>query len=815
MFCNTEFVQLSCYNSWSTAASSMSRTLESEPEPMLIDEQHVQDLTPTQSSGYVTQSLSTQPMSSWQSQSVLDFASTQLRAAFGPDAKFKDLQLEVIAALVEQRKRMLIVKQAGWGKTFVYMSAAKALRERTGKVALIISPLLALIRNQILLAEQYDVSVKHIGASLKSDKEERREALWQIQYNQCDAIITTPEQLSDSIFDEILNDIGMVVVDEAHCICQWGNNFRLAYGQGLTLFMDRLKQNERDSDAARPVLVVSSTITKGQEKHLRGLFDIEEPTVRGSLSLSNLYLKVVCVMNYRNALSYLAEIVQKLSGSGIGIVYCRTVDKVETVARWLRSKGVKARSYHSNVLPDALDLEDNDEKRRFLDDSESYRNYLEHQFTSNAISVLVATSALGMGVDIPNIRYVVVFEPPSSLQILYQQFGRAGRGTVEKAHCVVMYIDAPSGESDAFFAKKEILELYMKIKESSSSRLTISELEMICNVPRETIQKILTYFSTMEQQIVAYDADERVWQKDDDKLQRYEVEVFSHMERMRNALIQETELSKVGLHDFLKNREKCMMKLLCVDLGGKEIPGDYYCGSCTVCCRMKKDVVDEEADMKVDLNLNTCIRELSANDVDMIRQASVRPLKIRKPRVPQGVFQTYKFEQSFLDDPRLDGVSVSSYHDGDLASDLKQLIKRYPRPKPLSDELIQAIIKTFPWPKSGVWITYIPSTDVPNNLMEDFAQRLASKLRYPFRKAVSTARDMENKWDLHNAYFRCRNLDGAYVIQKQEILPKPVILLDYLVRSGWTMLVVSELLRQAGSGTVFPVALLKMANKYE
>ena len=785
----------------------------------MTDEQYVQELPTvfgtTQLSNYVTQSPSSQATPSSQTlQSVPDFATSQLEKAFGRNAQFRAFQQEVIDALVEHGKRLLLVQPAGWGKTFVYMTAAKALRERSGKVALIISPLLALIRNQIQLAEQYGVSVKHVSVSLKRNKEARREVLRLIHDGQVDAIITTPEQLSDRIFSKILKNIGMVVVDEAHCIYLWGYNFRPAYGR-LDDFMDGLRQCETDSDTTRPILALSSTISTWQEDRLCRLFHIQEPAVRGLLPLSNLYLDVVHVMNYESALNYLARIIPKFSRLGIGVIYCLTVDKAETIAFWLRSKGVTARAYYHNVIPDALDLED--EQSRFRDDPESYRIYLEKQFTNNAISVLVSTSALGMGVDIPNIRYVIVFEAPSSLQVLYQQFGRAGRGTAEKSRCMVMYIDSPSDQGDVFFKTEDVCKLYTAIEKTS--RLTISQLEMVCNLPIETIRNILIHFRIMKQQRVANNTDD-VWQKEDDINEWRKAEVY--IEEMRNTLTREKEDDLSKVEEFLKNDEICKMKLLCMDLGGDEIPEDYCCNNCTVCSRQKA---------AIEVNAG----ELSADDLDMIRRSDVRPLNIHKPPVPQNAFQKYTFGSDFLDDPRTDvcGISVSSYCGGGLAVELKKLLKKktyWPMPqKYMSDDLIQAIVKIFCWPEvsrliptaeSVVWVTYIPSTDASNGMMETFARRFATKLGYPFKNAVQLARDnhIENKWDQHNAYFRCRNLDGAYIItRKDEVLPGPVIVIDYLVRSGWTLLVVSELLRQAGSGPVFPVALLKTANhfKYE
>jgi len=792
--------------------SGQSEAYHSEPEPMTIDEEESPRVVgATQYSNYFTQSQSSQA-----TQSASDFAASQLEKAFGQDAQFKNFQQEVIDALVEHSKRILLVQPAGWGKTFVYMTAAKALRERTGKVTLIVCPLLALIRNQIAAAEQYGVSVNHICASLKSDEVAKRKALWRIYHSQVDAVIATPELLSDRIFDQIFKNIGMVVVDEAHCVCQWGYNFRLAYGQ-LELLMDRLKQYETDSDVARPVLVLSSTITNQQERHLRRLFNIQEPAVRGLLPLGNIHLEIVRVKDHENALIFLADIIPKLSG--IGIVYCFSVDKAESLAFWLRSKGITARAYHSNVMPDALDLEDN-EKATFRDDSERYRTNLEHKFLNCAIDVLVSTSALSMGVDIPNIRYVIILEPPASLQVMYQQFGRAGRGTAEKALGVVVDIGGqlPSSPGDVFFTKKDVTELCTAIQKSSSS-MTASQLETECNLPVKTVENILTYFSTMKRPIVAYDTDEKVWKKADGMNERHIARVCGDMEETRNALIQENEIGICRVQEFLENNDKCMMKLLCMDLGGKEIPEDYCCNSCTVCTN----------DIKVNAP------ERSADDLDMVRLrlSGVRPLMIQKSSVTRNAFRKYQFRPAFLGNPRTDvcGISVSSYYGGALAEELKELLNksRYrPMQQLVSDQLIHAIVKIFHWPKvsslipateSVVWVTYIPSTDVSDYIMESFAQRFASKLRCQFRKAVELMQPevMKNKWSQKNAYFRCRNLDGAYDIQKQEILPGPVILIDYLVRSGWTMVVVSELLQRAGSGPVFPLALLKMAKhfKYE
>ena len=464
----------------------------------------------TQTSDYFTQSFQQQSPTSrveqiLQTQSYLsEYVISQQRKSFGEEGQSKQYQQEVIEALVDRGHKMLLVQSAGSGKTFVYMTAAKFLRETKGKVTLIISPLLALIRNQVLSAEKCSVSVKHVS----SNEDAQSETLSMIRKGQIDALITTPEQLHSGFFAEIMADIGMLVVDEAHCICQWGNNFRLSY-LFLRPFVERL---ERDSDTAIPILAASSTITELQEKHICDLFNITEPPVRGLLTLSNLHLEVVHMANEENALKWLAELVPKLSGSGI--IYCLTVAKAKKVAFWLRSNEVKARAYYSSVKPDdAFDLKKDESK--FNDDSESYRECLEQQFKNNAINVLVSTSALGMGIDIPKVGYVIVFELPGSLQILYQELGRAGRSASEKAHGIIVYVNRrlPNTLYDTFFAKKDVSTIYTTIAKSSSG-MSISELERKCNLPVETIENILIYLSTMKQGTVTCSPD-GVWHKGD------------------------------------------------------------------------------------------------------------------------------------------------------------------------------------------------------------------------------------------------------------------------------------------------------------
>jgi len=830
--------QSSSYTSRQIRGSSLSQASQSRQQ----DTQESLELT--QSSDYFVQSVEQQSPTNGieersQTRSLSESLTSQLIKSFGEDAQFNDSQREVIKALTEDRKSLLVVQPAGWGKTFVYLTAAKALRKLTGKVTLVISPLLALIRNQIALAKQYDVSLQHIGESLISSKDERSKTLSMIRTGKLDALITTPEQLSKEIFDIIADDVDMLVVDEAHCICQWGYNFRPSY-RYLERFADLLKQLEKHPGT--PILIVSSTITKLQENQLCSMFKIKEPEVRGLLPLRNVHLNVVHMVNEQNALKWLAEIIPKLPTSGI--IYCFSVAKTEKVAFWLRSKGIKARAYYSNVIPDAFDLSEN-ERSEFNDDSERYQQHLVQQLRNNVIDVLVSTSALSMGVDIPNVGYVIAFELPSSLQILYQEFGRAGRSTSEKAYGIVMYVNKqlPNIQCDAFFERKDVSEVCTVIAQSSDA-MSISQLERVCNLSAETIRRILTYLSTMKQPLVAYRSKECAWKNIDMNAQKTD-EVLSHISKTREALNKENEVNMKKVKEFLENSERCMMKLLCENLGGAKLPEDYCCNKCAVCTKsVVQDTQESPAVSEFTKSTDYVTQsaeqhfltsQISPDDRNLFLQSDARPLEIQKAEVPEGAFLKHNFSSAFREAPRIDicGISVSSYSNDGLAAEFKMHKSKNTsrcsghrrfRPPVMSDKLINDVVELFRWsnvsssipssiPLNSMWVTFVPSADVPTSTMEKFAQRFASQLGLQFKNVVeiNKEKEMTNKWNKKNPYFRCRNLDDGYIIKEEDVLNGPVVVIDYLMRSGWTMLVVAELLRQAGSGPAIPLALMTTA----
>ncbi len=291
-----------------------------------------------------------------------------LRQMFGPDADFRPGQWEAIEMLVAERQRVLIVQCTGWGKSLVYFLATKLLREQGAGLTLLISPLLSLMRNQIEIADRLSVRAATINSSNREvwDKVEKSLAA-----DACDLLFVSPERLNNPRFQSLLSKIagrvGLFVVDEAHCISDWGHDFRPDYRRIVRIL--------RNLPQGVPVLGTTATandrvIADVQLQLGPGLTVLRGPLARPSLRLQNIQLA-----GQSERLAWLAENLSKFPGTGI--IYCLTVADTERVAKWLRLKGFQIEAYHAG------------------NDANIDREELEQALLNNKIKALVATVALG------------------------------------------------------------------------------------------------------------------------------------------------------------------------------------------------------------------------------------------------------------------------------------------------------------------------------------------------------------------------------------------------------------------------------------
>src|SRR5919112_1275926 len=334
--------------------------------------------------------------------SAREAAERHLRALVGrDDARLREDQWAAIEALAVDHRRALVVQRTGWGKSAVYFVATKLLREAGAGPTVIVSPLLALMRNQIAAAERAGIRAVTINSTNIDQWQPIHD---QIHAGEVDVLLVSPERLNNPGFrDEVLPRLaatcGLLVVDEAHCISDWGHDFRPDYRRIRTLL--------GDLPDGVPVLATTATANARVTSDVAEQLGHDVLVLRGSLDRESLRLGVVRLKTAEQRLAWLADHLAEQPGSGI--VYCLTVAATQEVADYLRSRGHDVAAYSGQT-------------------ETTERHALEQDLATGRVKALVATSALGMGFD-ATLGFVVKMGAPPSPVAYYQQVGRAGRGT--------------------------------------------------------------------------------------------------------------------------------------------------------------------------------------------------------------------------------------------------------------------------------------------------------------------------------------------------------------------------------------------------
>ncbi len=673
-------------------------------------------------------------------------------------ATFRDGQWDAIDALVNRRERLLVVQRTGWGKSSVYFIATRILRDRGLGPTLIVSPLLALMRNQIGAAERLGIRALSINST---NRDEWPALKRQILGNQADALLISPERLSNDGFVQdvllpVANSIGMLVVDEAHCISDWGHDFRPDYRR-LVNVLQRMPEN-------LPILGTTATAND------RVIADVQAQLgnikiQRGSLIRDSLALQVMKLPSQAARLAWLAEHLPALPGTGI--VYTLTKRDADQVATWLNNKGIVARAYYSGVTGDGFP------------ESDSYRQHLEEQLLNNEIKTLVATTALGMGYDKPDLGFVIHYQAPGSIVAYYQQVGRAGRA-IDLAYGVLM-----SGDEDddiheyfrksAFPREKSVASILQALADSDG--LTTAQIEEAANLRHGQIEQVLKFLSVDSPAPII---------KDGSRWKRTPISYRMDHERIRRLTAQrETEWDEI--QGYL-SAPGCLMEYLADSLDDENAAP---CGKCSNC--LGKPIVDPS------------FSRTQAIDASRFLRHSESPLECNK-QVARDAFIEYGLQGNLPQNLRAEtGRVLSRWGDagwGQLVADDKHSGR-------FRDELVEAVAEmlTARWkPNPGPqWVTCVPSRNHPT-LVPDFAGRLAKRLGIPFMASVTKVRVNEPQKEQQNRFHQCRNLDGVFTITGA-ISREPVLLVDDVVDSGWTMTTIAALLLRSGSGAVWPVAL--------
>jgi ATP-dependent DNA helicase RecQ len=669
----------------------------------------------------------------------------------GPRAEFREGQLEAIRALAQDRVRVLVVQRTGWGKSAVYLITTKILREAGSGPTILVSPLLALMRNQIAMASRLGVRADTINSS-NAEEWERVEAA--ITGDEVDLLLVAPERFANRRFQQqvmpaVGSRIGLAVIDEIHCISDWGHDFRPDYLR-LKRILDRLP-------AGIPVVGTTATANNRVVQDVADQLGSSLVLHRGGLARSGLRLDVLRMPDPAQRLAWLVQALNELPGTGI--VYCLTIRDVDRVTGWLQRHGIPAAAYHGDgETPDRLQT--------------------EQDLLENRVKAVVATSALGMGFDKPDLAFVIHYQSPGSPIAYYQQVGRAGRA-LERSWGVLLAGEEDRDIQDWFiktaFPPQPLAERVVAILEGTSSPVGLAYLESQVNLGRTRLtqmMKVLEVEGAVEHTGAGYRRTSQPW--------TYPVERFNGVTAARRR-------EQQVMVDY-RDHTGCLMEFL-----GRQLD-DRNAGPCGICRNCAGPPLSIDIDP-------TLVRR--AADYLRHQPIEVEPRKqwpsgtgLRSGRIPA----EHRLEP---------GRALGEWGDGGWGNLVRK--GKY-RDGVFHQALVEAsvsLIRAWDPQPAPAWVTYVPSL-TRDTLVAGFAGRLAGELGLPLHAVVTKVAISQPQKEMQNSAQQYRNIAEAFEVTGPA--PSgPVLLVDDVFDSRWTLTVIGVLLREAGSGPVFPFVLAAAA----
>ena len=694
-------------------------------------------------------------------------AEKHLRALVGrDDARLHDDQWAAIEALVVEQSRVLVVQKTGWGKSAVYFVATALLRGLGAGPTVIISPLLALMRNQIEAAERAGIRAATINSTNIEDWQAIRA---QVDAGAVDVLLVSPERLNNPSFrDEVLPQLtetaGLLVVDEAHCISDWGHDFRPDYR--------RIRQMLTTLPPGIPVLATTATanarVTRDVAEQLAPpqaapgeMGDVL--VLRGSLDRESLHLSVLQLQRPEQRLAWLAEHLDRLDGSGI--IYTLTVAATQEVAEHLRSHGHAVAAYSGQT-------------------EATERLALEQDLLAGRLKALVATSALGMGFD-ARLGFVVNLGAPSSPVAYYQQVGRAGRGT-DLAQVILM----PAQEdrdiwryfaSLAFPPEQHVRNTLRALTEAGAPMSTAA-LETYVDLSRtrlETMLKVLDVDGAVQRVRGGWTATGQEWAYDQERYDR-----VAAARRDEQAAM----LAYIAT-------DGCRMRFLREQLD--DPAGAEDCGRCDNCAGLQLPL------------------EISGTAVEQAGERLQRPgvtIAARK-MWPTALANLGIDLKGKITDGAEDGRAVGRLTDLGHGQVLRELFRPDaedgPVPKPLVDAVLEVLGDWHPaWPARPTGVVYVESARRPQ-LTRDLAEGLARFLKLPLvARWQIVDPDVQPGQGAANSAQRVAAVGRRFDLAVDQPLDGgPVLLVDDLVSTGWTLTLAARALRAAGASAVLPLTL--------
>lgn len=671
---------------------------------------------------------------------------------YGRKSSFREGQDEAILSALNN-KRTLVVQKTGWGKSLVYFLTTRILRDKGEGPTIVISPLLSLMNNQLKSAAKFDLIADSINSN---NKDEWDRVILNLLNDSIDILFISPERLgnkdfTDKVLSKIEKNIGLLVIDEAHCISDWGHDFRPDYRRIVNI-TKRLPKNI-------PLIATTATANDRVIKDIKSQLGNDLEIIRGPLTRESISIDIIKLGNQAERLAWISENLKNINGTGI--IYTLTVDDTKLITSYLKSKGYEVEGYYGG-----LTAEERAEK--------------ESKLLNNEIKALVATVALGMGYDKDDISFVIHYQKPGNVVAYYQQIGRAGR-KLEDSNAILL-----CGEEDdeisnyfinsAFPTENEMIQVVNTINsyEGLSQKSVLSHI----NMKSGRLEKCLKYLEVegaIYKEKSKYYPTLNSWKPD----MEYSKQISD---------IRRYELKR--MNDYI-NTETCLMEFIAKELDDNTA---HKCGKC-------KNCIDSKFKNKVEFeNVLDAIKFLKGNHL------IIEPRK----QWPSGLDLNGNGKINILPEYKMEeGIVLCSYGDAGWGSIVKK--GKYLENK-FNKDLIDASVNILK-EKLKEWsidnIVYIPSLKRVN-LVKDFSYNIARILNIPCHDTIIKRKDTVEQKTLENSFYQCQNVIDGFDINDNIKYLGNVLIIDDMVDSKWTFTYCTYLLKKKGiADKVYPYALAK------
>ena len=695
-----------------------------------------------------------------------------LQKMLGPETHFRPGQFEAIESVINKGGKQLIVQKTGWGKSIIYFIITKILRDSGKGPTLLISPLLSLMRNQILNASNIGIKAESINSSNFNEWDEITNRL---QQKEIDILLVSPERLSNQRFlQQILpsmGGIGLFVVDEVHCISDWGHDFRPDYR--------RIKNLIQQTFVDIPVIGTTATANNRVVKDVEEQFGEDCITHRGPLARSGLKFQNIVLSSIAERLAWILDNIKNIEGSGI--IYCLTRKDAYRVSEWLKHNDISSHHYWGGNI-------NNDEGNDITEE-------LERRLLDNNIKVLVATTALGMGFDKPDLTFVIHYQAPGSAVSYYQQVGRAGRA-VDESFGILLHGSEEDDILDYFLREsfpteeesKAVIEYLDTVEEAR-----IGEIKRKLNLKDTRIGKALKHLEIdgyIAKNNNKYSRTAKAWEFNQ-----------SRIESIKSIRIHERERIK----EYIQCTS-CLMKFITEELD------DPNPQECNICSKCDTDHFPIEASQE---NIFKALEFLN-QDYQLIDPRKRWPTEIFTSTI---IPFNEHIEQ---------GRAMCILEDAGWGQDVKKCFnnKAY-----LSDDFLKASVylikeKWNPEPFPDI-MTFIPGEN--DNIMHDFCERLSLELKINYDKDAKyiliNKKDKPPMIKMENSHHKVLNgmdkwsvqaasgQSGTRLYKLNDDPPEidknhqnRILLIDDIVDSRWTFTILGAMLRKFGY-IVYPFSL--------